>query len=384
MDPTLDSDDDYETVGRNPSYRRHRRFAIYGSTSSKEKKRHLSQAMNLYLGFTRTVSSRIPSPSMRLWFWYSAVPFFLLLAMAPNVASVRMRFSGHWRLDPALHRRVLATSSAPKLTFPNVNRLQLQFHYPGTLEDNGNKLPAASFAALLAATSNLTSLELRDFPGLSPEHLSLPHGLTSLVLIDTHVTGPAFEHIGNTCFGLKRLCAYSYYNEKGDPADTSLAARRFYLLSMRPIAGRLETLVLSSTMFSAVPPAAMGKFDTLKVLGIRYASQAHSAFEMELEKDLLVDLVKDCLNLRGLLVAGASRISSVALTRFATAVSKKRFPKLRQVKFVCCQEDWEKLKCVVTAPISELFRAGNVELVLGLHNYEGTAQLVDEMEEACM
>ncbi len=367
-----------------PRYKRHRRFAIYGSSSSKDKKRHLSQAMNLYLGFSRCSSSRIPWTSMRLWSWYSPVPFFLLLAMAPNVASVGMGFSGHWKLDPALSRRVLATSSAPKLTFPNVNRLQLQFHYPASLEENDHKLPAASFAALLAATSNLTSLELRDFPGLRPEHLSLPHGLTSLVLIDTHATGPAFEHIGNTFLGLKRLCAYSYDGGSGDSENPKSAAHGLALLSKTAIAGRLETLVLSSTVLSPGPPAVMEKFSDLKALGIRYAFKRRSEFEKNLEKDLLVDLVKDCPSLRGLLVAGAFRISSLALARFATAVSKKQFPNLRQVKLVCRLEHWEKQQCVVTAPISELFRAGNVELVLGTHKYEGTAQLVEEMEKACM
>ena len=379
--PILDDEDDYDIVRRYNRPRWHRSFAIYGSSSTEEKKWHLRRAMRQFLEVGITKLSPIPS-SLRKWLWSSAVPFFLLLAMAPNVTSVETGFSGCWELHD-LSARFSGPSPAPKLTFPKVDRLQLQF-YPMTLEENGDKLPAASFAALLAATPNLKSLELREFPRLGPEDPSLPHGLTSLVLIDTHATGPAFEHIVNTCFGLKRLCAYSYVDGLGDPEDASLAAHRLALLSKTTIASGLQTLVLSSTVLSPGPPAVMEKFSDLKVLGIRYAFKRRSEFEKNLEKHLLVDLVKDCPSLRGLLVAGAFRISSLALARFATAVSKKQFPNLRQVKLVCRLEHWEKQQCVVTAPISELFRAGNVELVLGTHKYEGTAQLVEEMEKACM
>ncbi len=296
--------------------------------------------------------------------------------MAPNVTSVRMRFDSGWRLEDLLPR-LLGPSRAPKLRFPNVDQLQLHFYKDAASAD---KLPEASFTGLLAATSNLKSLELRDFRGLGPEHLSLPHGLTSLVLVDTHASGPAIEHVGNTVLGLKRLCAYSYKNGLGDPEDSTLAAHRLTLFSKTTIAGRLQTLALSSTVLSPGPLAVMEKFSALKVLGIRYALQDGSPFETK----LLVDLVKGCPNLRGLLVAGAFRISSMALTRFATAVSKKQFPNLRQVKLVCRSEYWNDLQLIVKDPVPGLFRDGDVKLVLGLHNYEGTAQLVEEMEEACM
>ena len=301
--------------------------------------------------------------------------------MAPNVASVRMRLKDDWELGK-LSRRFLGPSKASKLTFPTLDRLQLHFYW-STGAVNGGRVPAASITALLAATPNLKSLELREFPHLGPQHLSLPHGLTSLVLIDTHVTGPALEHIGNTCFGLKRLCVYSYENGLGDPENSSLAAHRLTLLSKTTIASRLQTLVLSSTVLSPGPLAAIEKFSALKVLGIRYAFQGGNAFEKEQKNDLLVNLVKNCHNLRGLLVAGAFRIKSKAMTQFATAVSKRQFPNLRQVKLVCRSEFWNDLNSVVRAPIEELCRAGNAELVLGIHKYEGTAQLVEEMEEAC-
>ncbi len=375
---TSDSDDDYETVG--PAHATsHRSFAIYGR-ASKEKRWHRSRAMGRFLGFGFS-ASRASSESMRKWFCSSAVPFFLLLAMTPNVTSARMRLNGDWKLD-TLSRRSRGASEASKLRFPNLNSLQLHF-YRSTGGANGGKVPTASLDALLAATSNLKFLEFREFPRLDPGHLSLPHGLTSLVFIDTRVSDATFQRIGNTCFGLKRLCVYSYENGLGDPENSSVAAHRLTLLSKTIIASRLETLVLSSMVLSAAPVAAMKRFSALKVLGIRYAFRGGNSFEKSLKNHLLVNLVKDCPHLRGLLVAGAFRIKSEAMARFATAVGEKQFPNLRQVKLVCRSEYFEKLRNVVIAPIPRLFELVNVDLGLGVHDYGGTAQLVEAMEEAC-
>jgi len=300
---------------------------------------------------------------------------FLLFAMAPNLTSAQLTIAAYWKMYYNF-RWSSNQTLVSKVTFSDLANLRLRSN-----EADPSQWPNASWKAvvepLLSATPCLKSLELRGFSSLVRGSLKLPSQLTSLIFIDTNFSADALRDIVDSCKQLSKICTYSYHNGLGDPEVEHLARERLQVLSTTQGADKLQTLALCSTVLHPSPVIGMGRFTALKVLGIRYAFTGSKGFD----NDLLVNLVKDCPHLRGLLVAGAFRISRDGLKRFAMAASRLEFPSLRQVKLVCRSEFWDDLKRVANAPIPGLFRFGNVKLVLRVHEYEGTARLIEELEE---
>ncbi len=346
---------------------------VYGSCTWS--RWHIARAMSRALG-TVGLNLYIPG-SMGPWCRTSAIPFLLLLAMAPKATSVKLRISDDWGLNGLpLFRR--DEPHKPTLDFPNLMHLHLDFE---RIHIASSVVPTASLSALLTAAPNLTTLTLREFPPLTnlPD---LPAALTSLILIDTHLPDAALQKLPTTSPSLRRLCAYSYTNSLGDPDDQEhLSANRITHLSLTPLASSLHTLALCSTVLSDAPVAALGRFSALKVLAIRYAFVG-AAGAPDKNLYLLEDAVGSCCpGLRAVLVTGAFRASKAGVVRFGMAVKDGKFVGLRRVMLVCRGEFWDKLKRRVTAGVERMFEQGGVELVLKVHEFAGTAALVEELEE---
>lgn len=333
--------------------------------------------MNSYFGIAHDFR---PTLGVAYWSQMSPDMAFLLFAMTPNLESAELTIAATWAMYTAFQcgTHLGRPGYVSKVTFPKLTRFHLRFS-----EADPSQWPEGSWTAvvgpLLTAVPNVKSLELRGFSGFVRGSLTLPPQLASLVFIDNYVSNGALRDIADTCAQISRLCTYSYHNGRGDHEVEYLTGKRLRVLAETSIASRLQTLALCITVLDRCPVTIMGRFTVLKVLGIRYAFNGNKT--KGFDSYLLVNLVKDCPNLRGLLVAGAFRISQDGLKRFATAASRLEFTKLRQVKLVCRSEFWDALQRVAKDPVPALLRFGNVKLVLRIHDYEGTARLVEELEQ---
>ncbi|KAK4153598.1 hypothetical protein C8A00DRAFT_33688 [Chaetomidium leptoderma] len=270
----------------------------------------------------------------------------------------------------------------PKVVFANLTCLKLRARYNvpqnATYED--------VFGGLLAATPNLKSLELCEFQAIRGK-FRLPPRLTSLVLIETSIPGSDLAQIAGAAPRLEKYCTWFY--DVRTQQQPQLTGDLLRPLSQLALADTLVGLSLGGSNFDKIPSdGIMRRFHALRVLGISYFSEAT---QHEGNRDLLIQLIKDCSQLAVLVVNGADRIGRDTLIRFATAVSRQEAPEtLRKVKLIVkkyephlpgprTRHSWKTLRAMAKKPVAALFRAGNVELGLHRGRREEIARWFEEL-----
>jgi hypothetical protein len=263
---------------------------------------YLSSAMRRFLDMPRMrypVSANA-APCIQEWASENAAPVLLLMRMAPNLTSLRLQVPSSWNMD-ALGQGEPDGTFFPKFTFPNLKHLGVVAATPDLWTEDSCR---TIIGCLLAATPNLESLELSHCTKLDRE-LILPPQLVSLDLIHSHLTGSNLQHMLRRAPNLKRIGFYDscvpMFCDSWHPPPTSLTADRLLPLSQCPAATTLETLVFAGVKLGPMPKNILAQFRDLKVLGI----QCGNDFEQPVYSngiDLLIDLIKGCQQLRGLLL----------------------------------------------------------------------------------
>ncbi|KAK3899737.1 hypothetical protein C8A05DRAFT_36632 [Staphylotrichum tortipilum] len=376
--PKLRSDD-----GPKPRSDGRKRYNVYGSVFWN--KEALSEAVRRFLG--RNLAKMPVPSSIAIWCQRSPLPVFLLLAMAPNVSNLELTVSRNWDLNGLTrHAPSPGGAVAPRIMLPSLSSLTIRLHEIYDVRRSSDHMRVV-IHLFLAAAPRLTTLELRDFPRL----LDLPRltYLQSLVLVNTHLSQHSLAKLTNTAPALKRLCTFYYGNTPlpsaatleadYDGANEDLVTNRLNFLSHSPLAATLKTIVFSDYMLSDMVVRSMPRFANLTVLGVRYFGYDQSQYASPAP---LITLLRGCTKLRGLLITGAFRMGSAGLKEFAEAVAAGEFSSLVRVKLVARDTCLKELKRIVKEPVPGLLEVAGVELAVGLHELEGTAGLVKEMEEA--
>jgi hypothetical protein len=324
---------------------------------------------------------------MEKWCYRSAVPVFLLLAMAPNVTVVHLDVGNKWRLDGVATRLPRGTYT-PKVTFPSLRDLRLTL---ATAPLDGMESGGA-VRALLASSPNLESLELRRFQPLGPSPVNLPPGLTSLVLYDTEITSRGMAAMIRTTPRLKRLCTYftSEQSVAYDPLRDAMAAVLGSLPKL-PAAQTIEVLGFWGSLFDPSLNEVLAGLPSLKLLAFTCGRAP------QLNQGLLTKLLTDCPQLQGLVVNGGERLGRDGLLRFRDAVSNSEFPRFRKLMLVPREirvggpvssfsaylpDKWEALQDAAKPPLARLLRDRGVELLLEREDNEDMAKPLVAMERA--
>jgi len=359
------------------------RYLVYGSVYWN--KQYIALAVRRV--FDRDMAKmRVPS-SIPMWCQQSPMPLFLLLAMAPNLTKLELTISRRWNPDPLIKEPPSAGIAAvPYFTLPRLKTLRLTLDEefdPGV----ATRMMREMVQTCLATAPNLTSLELRVYPKLID--LPLLTNLKSLTLVNTHLSLPALSTLTTVSPALQRLCTFFYGNNPLRPAASleadydggglDLIPNRLRLLAHSPLAATLQTVVFSDYMLSDAGVAAMPRLANLTALGVRYMGYQHSH---SASPEPLMTLLRDCPSLRALLITGAFRMGRTGLRQFAEAVAAGEFPALRRVTLAARDTYWDKLKRIAREPVPARFKAAGVQLEFALHEEEGTAGLVRDMEEA--
>ncbi len=364
-----------------------KRYYVYGSASWN--KESLAQAVRRFLGRNM---EKMPVPSsIPVWCQRSLIPVFLLLAMARNLEHLSLSVSRYWNLDGVMRTsQTPGQAIIPRVKLPNLQSLEMWLHEGYDINLSNNHMRAIVHL-FLAVAPGLTTLQLRGFPRL----LNLPplSDLQHLVLVNTHLSqqslfaltsaAPALKHLCTLFYGDHPLPAAARLEPDFDGANADLITSRLHLLSHSPLAATLRTVVFSDYMLSdiAVPSIPLFVNLNLTVLGVRYLDYDNGNCGSPVS---LIVLLRGCPSLRGLLITGAFRMGSTGLRQFADAVAAGDFPSLRRVKLVARKSYWKKLAKIAKAPVPARFKAAGVEFEIGLHELEGTAGLVREMEEAVL
>jgi hypothetical protein len=371
---TLIRDVHLDLVGSIPGFRtRPPKPLIHGHNSLD--RWHLSRATRHFLDKGLTKSSRLPN-DMGKWCYRSAVPVFLLLAMAPNVTAVHLDISNRWRMDGVANRLPDGTYT-PKVTFPSLRRLRLTL-ITGALAGMES---GCAVRALLAASPNLQWLELCRFGPLGPSAVNLPPRLAYLFLYDAEVTSGDVAALVRTTPQLRVLCMV-FTNERSNRSDSlrDVMAAILGPLSKLPAAQTLKGLVFWGLRFDPTQIPVLAGLPALKRLAITCGPTG------QLNQGLLAGLLTRCARLENLLLNGAEGLGRAGMLNFAETVSRLQFPSFRKLvlspREILFEETassrrtavtpnsayygqaWEQLQEVTKPPFAELLHDGGVKLVL--------------------
>ncbi|KAK3997208.1 hypothetical protein QBC44DRAFT_399044 [Cladorrhinum sp. PSN332] len=318
------------------------------------------------------------------WCRRTADPFLLALCLAPKLSKLRITANSHScssSMTEQLDLLIPRPCQTPKIQFPFLTCLEVvtvTFHqaiehycFDKSHEQNSNyghghlKLDLPNIQGLLTAAPSLQSLRLSTVDRVT-KPIEMPSGLESLIVTkDASIPASEFSNLVRDCGGLKRF-SISYDNSglRNDPATTGVILQSLKdcgsadtLESLDIYAGPLATKIPGSDDVTAIQG-----FPALRILGISSRS-----LKREYGENPLIDLIKHCKALEGLILYEAGCICDEEILKFAHAVANGQFPRLRVVHLAVgrlgTQETREcRRREIVDGAVGQLFAKGNVEI----------------------